>query len=93
MPDDLQRGLLRGLIYPIQFDQDPITGVNRVLEQVVRSRAMNAGAADYLAAVQAGLRSEEKLSELIPQGHTESVIRAYLAAIEKRLENEPTVQA
>lgn len=92
MPDHLQQGLLRGLIYPIQFDQDPITGINRVLDQVVHARAMNAGQADYLAAVRAGLRSTEKLSELIPQGHSESVIRAYLAAIEKRLENESAAQ-
>jgi hypothetical protein len=81
------RGLVRGLIYPIQFEQNPANGVERVLDLIVRAGAMNARPEEYLAAVQAALRSDESLSELIPQDHSEPVIRAYLAEIQKRLDS------
>jgi hypothetical protein len=85
--DDKWKGLIRGLVYPIQFDRDPIDGVDRVLEQVVRARALNASPEQYAAAVQAALQSDERLSLLIPQPHPESVIRAYLAEVGQRLTN------
>jgi hypothetical protein len=86
IPDKRMKGLVRGLIYPIQFDENPVSGVDRVLSQVVHAKAMNAEPEEYLAAVQGALRSDERLAELIPQGHSEPVIRAYLAEIQKRLE-------
>jgi hypothetical protein len=87
--DNRFKGLIRGLIYPIQFESDPVNGVDRVLRLVVSGRALNAGPGEYLAAVQAALRSDECLSALIPQPHSEAVIRAYLTEIEKRIERLP----
>jgi hypothetical protein len=85
--DRQMKGLIRGLIYPIQFEPNPDNGVERVLDQIVYARAMNASPEEYLAAVQAALRSDERLSELIPQRHSEPVIRAFLAKIQVRIES------
>jgi hypothetical protein len=76
---------IRALIYPIQFEADPIQGVDRVLEVVVQRRALGASPARYLASVRAALASDICLSELIPQNHSEGEIRRFLAEVERRL--------
>jgi hypothetical protein len=80
-----QKGLISALIYPIQFENDPLDGVDRVLEVVVGARALDATPEQYARAVQAALHSDESLALLIPQPHPESVIRTYLAEVERRL--------
>lgn len=85
MLNQRSKSLIRALIYPIQFDPDPIDGVDRVLTLVVKARALGATPAEYLTSTSAALKSPEKLSGLIPQDHSEKVIRAYLAEVQKRL--------
>jgi hypothetical protein len=85
-----QRGLISGLIYPVQFERDPLDGVDRALEVVVDRRAMGAEREDFAAAVDAALGSDESLAAFIPQQHSEAVIRAYLAELRRRLECGPT---
>jgi hypothetical protein len=83
-----QKGLVRGLIYCIQFSDDPVDGVDHVFKVVVDRRAMDASRAQYAAAVDAALSSNEPLSQLIPQPHSEAVIRAFLAAVQRRFADE-----
>ena len=85
MFDDRQRALNRALIYPVQFERDPVEGIDRVLDQIVRGGALGGNAAEYAAAVDAALRSDEPLALLIPQPHSESVIRTYLAELRVHL--------
>jgi hypothetical protein len=85
-----QKGLIRGLIYCIQFSNDPVNGVDHVFKVVVDRRAMDASREEYAAAVDAALSSDEPLSQLIPQPHSEAVIRAFLAAVQKRFADEPS---
>lgn len=85
MLDYKQKGLLRCLIYPVQFEENPLDGVDRVLKQIIHAKAMDASPGEYLAAIQAGLQSNERLSDLIPQEHTESSVRTYLAEMQQRL--------
>jgi hypothetical protein len=85
MLSNRHKGLIRGLIYPVQFDPDPVDGVDRVLELVVYRRALDAGPDEYSAAIAAALQSDEQLAPLIPQPHSEPVIRAYLTALQQRL--------
>ena len=80
-----QKGLIRALIYPIQFARDPIDGIDHVLKIIVDERALGASRQDYAAAIEAALSSGEPLSQLIPQPHSESTIRAYLSAFQTRL--------
>lgn len=76
--------VLRMLIYPIQFDADPLNGIDRVVDQVIRAD-LKLLPADVIAAIDSGLASHARLSELIPQSHTEAVIRGFLAALRIRL--------
>jgi uncharacterized RDD family membrane protein YckC len=83
-PADVYFGILRMLIYPVQFDPNPSESVERAF------RIMSRDAAEYIpdkfiGAIDLGLQSDAKLSELIPQSHSETVIREYLAAMRDRL--------
>jgi hypothetical protein len=84
--------ILRALIYPIQFESKPVEGINRVLRMVVFADHLKLQVPDVIAAIDAGLDSNASLSELIPQGHTEAVIRSFLAAVRTRLECEPPMK-
>jgi len=35
-------GLIRALIYPVQFDENPLEAVDRVIDTVVRARSLYA---------------------------------------------------
>jgi hypothetical protein len=85
-----QRGaaVLRMLIYPIQFEADPLNGIGHVAAQVFADHS-RLPLHEVIAAIDAGLTSSAKLSELIPQSHSEVVIRRFLSALRMRLEAEP----
>ena len=85
MFDNRRKGLISALIYPVQFERNPVDGVDRVLELIARGRALDGSPEEYADAVGAALRSDEPLASLIPQGHSESAIRTYLAELGKRL--------
>ena len=81
--------ILRMLIYPIHFDANPLNGIDRVITQVVLVNDAKLPRADVIAAIDAGLASNAKLSEIAPQSHSESTIRGFLSALRTRLEAEP----
>ncbi len=81
--------ILRVLIYPIQFDPEPVDGIDRVLIHSVYAAHLTFTVPDVIAAIDAGLASDEKLADLIPQNHPEAVIRNFLAAVRTRLQAEP----
>jgi hypothetical protein len=85
--DKRTQGLLRALIYPIQFEKDPTAVADKVIEWVVEGGALKGTRMEYQAAVNTGLGSDERLSDLIPQDHSESVIRAYLQEVQRGLES------
>jgi hypothetical protein len=58
--------------------------IDYVIETIVDRPAKSH--ADYIAAIAAALKSSEQLSELVPQVHSEAVIRDYLSAVQRRLE-------
>jgi hypothetical protein len=80
--------ILRMLIYPIQFDPEPVNGIDRVLEHVVYAEHLKLSRTDVIAAIDVGLESQERLSELIPQRHSEAMIRGFLAALRTRMETD-----
>jgi hypothetical protein len=90
--DVSRMGILRMLIYPIQFDPKPTEGVDRVLKMVVFANHLNLPVSDVVAAIDAGLASNARLCELIPQEHTEAAIRDYLAAVRTRLDHSPIAE-
>jgi predicted RNase H-like nuclease len=83
--------ILRALIYPIQFDSEPASAssIERVLKFSVFADHLKFTVADVIAAIDAGLASDDKLADLLPQNHPEAMIRNFLAAVRTRLEAEP----
>ena len=79
---------IRALLYPVIFDHDPIESIDRVLDVVVRSRALRSSPSDYLAAINAALGSHEDLATLLPQPHSDAAVRQYLEALRSRLSDE-----
>jgi hypothetical protein len=79
-------GHIRAVIYVIQFERNPLDGLDRVLRQVVQAGALSATPNQYLLSIRKALASETLLSELIPQGHSEETIRRYLTELEHRIQ-------
>ena len=78
-------GHIRAVLYGIQFEKDPLDGVDHVLEQVVRGGALSSTPEQYLASIRTALASDVSLAELIPQPHSEATIRRYLTELERRI--------
>jgi hypothetical protein len=80
-------GLIRGLIYGVQFERDPVDAIDRVVEYVLSGALLRTPPREHLAAIRAALASDEQLAGLIPQDyHDEATIRRYLAELARRLE-------
>jgi hypothetical protein len=79
-------GLIRGLLYPVQFDQNPQDGLERTLTTVVEPGRLDASPEQFLAAIKEALASGDRLSEIIPETHTENTIREYLTALAECIE-------
>ena len=79
-------GLVRALIYPVQFDENPLEAVDRVIDTVVKPRSLDATPEEYRAGIHEALTRADRLSDLIPQDHSEDVIRKYLAEVARRIE-------
>jgi hypothetical protein len=79
-------GLIRALMYPVQFDENPLEAVDRVIGTVIRARFLDASPEEYRAGIREALTSADRLSDLIPQDHSDQVIRRYLAEVARRIE-------
>lgn len=78
--------LIRGLIYGIQFERDPRNGLDRVIEMVVARGGSAESPADHLGAIREALASDADLSGLLPQPHSDAVLRQFLDALAARIE-------
>jgi hypothetical protein len=85
---DEWRGFIRALVYPIQFEADPVNGIDRVVEQVVDDPEHGFEREDFRAAIAKALASDAPLAALIEQDHGEAVIRRYLEALSRKLAGE-----
>ena len=85
MLDPHTAALLRVLVYPIQFARNPVDHVERVIHDVTPHAGVQAPPEDYILAISRALQSSDELSKLIPQPHSESVIRDYLVAVQRFL--------
>jgi hypothetical protein len=79
------RSRVQALIYPVQFEADPSHGIERVVRQVIQNSVLGATAEDFIASIGEALKSETQLCSLIPQEHSEAVIRKFLAELLTRL--------
>lgn len=83
-----EKAYLRTLIYPAQFERDPLNAVGRVLDQIRAGEGLESAPGEIAAIVERGLASDAALADLIPQDHPEDVIRAFLSEVARRLRAE-----
>jgi hypothetical protein len=89
MLDNRTKALLRAVLYPVQFDRQPVVGIERVLKQVIGREALQATASEYMDAIALALESrDEKLSAIIPGTHSEGTVRFYLQQLSAALARE-----
>src|SRR5262249_31453184 len=71
---------IRTLMYPIIFCSRPKEHVSRVVEETLHI-GIGEQSAEYLDAIERLLQTDKRLSTLLPQDHSEEVIREYLSAV------------
>ena len=74
---------IRALIYPVQFSADPTQAVDHAIQTVVATGVL--GRDECREAIASALSSSEPLATLIPQSHSEEVIRRFLELVLARL--------
>jgi hypothetical protein len=81
------QGAIRALIYVIQFEDDPTQSqaVDHALRVVVARGALDLTPIEYRDAIVSALASNELVSELILQDHSEETLRRYLELVLERL--------
>ncbi len=88
MLDRNVRILINQLIYPVQFERDPVDGVDRIAQGIRAGTFGTATLPEYLAAVETALASTDEFGGLIPQPHSDVAIRRYLRELQNRLRDE-----
>jgi hypothetical protein len=86
MTAEFWEGLIRAVLYGVQFEKDPIDGIDHVMHQVVLGGALGATPKQYLESIQTALASKTSLADLLPQPHSEETVRRYLAELERRIQ-------
>ena len=76
-------GYVRTLLYPVIFESDPSTAVERVVDMVRADTQMIP--TRFAGAVRAALASDARLADVIPETHSEEIVRKYLVLVEARL--------
>jgi hypothetical protein len=86
MFDETVKGRIKMLIYPIQFEKDPLDGLERVFKTVLAPQSMKLPLSDYAETIKVALESSEDLSSLIAKNHSEESIRRYLGKLLERIQ-------
>jgi hypothetical protein len=89
---DRQQGLIRALLYVVMFQQHPAEAIAHAINKVVRVHALGATEEEYLHAIRSALASSLHLSELLPQPHSEMVVRNFLAHLASELQSQVETQ-
>jgi hypothetical protein len=81
------RPLIRALLYPVIFEAQPNTSVDRVVRTVVDREALGITKPQYQEAIQQALASSEELCQLLPlaANQSEATIRDFLGVLATRL--------
>jgi hypothetical protein len=89
MFDEDKQALVRAVIYPIQFEKEPVDSVDHIFELLNNDQLPQASIGEYADAINSALESDKELSALVPQGHNEEVIRSYLAQLQLAFQSVP----
>ena len=78
MLENCTKALLLAVLYPVQFEQRPELGIDRVArERKLLAEALQATPVEYMNAIKLALESrDDKLSRIIPHTHSEETVRS-----------------
>ena len=74
------------LTYPVQFESDISSGVDRVLRRVVNAPSSMLKREEYVQYIQEVLTSKADLKTIDPGAHENQAIRDFLSTIKSKLE-------
>lgn len=86
MFDEKTRSRLKTVLYAVQFERDPLDGMERVFKTVLAPNILNVPMSEYADSIRTGLESSEQLSTLIAKNHSEPTIRRYLVKLLQKIE-------
>lgn len=82
---EMSKALIRALIQPVQSDPDPVSHVDKVVDEVALNSVLDSTPYDFLAAIDDALRGDTQLSTVVPKSHSDQVLRNFLTTLETRL--------
>lgn len=82
---------IRKLTYPVIFERNPMDGIDRVYDTVVRRKDGIDGSKEFLAQIRLALASPESLAALASSNHEDHEIREFLKALVERIEQPRSV--
>jgi hypothetical protein len=82
----LSKTYLLKVTYPIIFEKNPLDGVERVYDVVVRGQADPMRAREYLQHLRVLLASDESLTPHSASEHADADIRRFLESLIRRIE-------
>lgn len=82
---ETSKALIKALVQPIQSQADPLAAVDQVIDEVALNSVLDSTPYDFLSAIDDALKGDTQLSSLAPQGHSDAVLRQFLATLEQRL--------
>jgi hypothetical protein len=87
MIDNQTKARILALLYPVQFEEQPVQGIDRVIRMVVNREALQSSETDYVKAITSALDSTDTLSTILPSRHDEETVRNYLRALKEKLQS------
>jgi hypothetical protein len=86
MIDNQTKSRILALLYPVQFEEQPEHGIDRVIRMVVNRKALQSSETDYVEAITSALDSTDSLSAVLPSRHDEETVRNYLRSLKEKLQ-------
>jgi hypothetical protein len=81
---------VRQVLYPVQFENVPMDGIDRVFQQVIDAPKNSHDHGQYLEAIQGALESKEPVGRMFGMDHPEPSVRQFLEAVKTRLQPDPS---
>ncbi len=80
-------GLIRGCLYVVIFERNPLDAVDRVYQMILDRNILGATPQEYVRAIREALNSEVALWPLVVDGRVETEARLYIAELARRLDD------
>jgi hypothetical protein len=73
------------LIYPIQFEANPLDAVDRVVNQIIPDAGIQAPPGEYVVAISSALQHADEVVALLPLRASKAAVCDYLREVQRRL--------